>query len=454
MSPDDALTPAEIAALIGPHNHPARLTVEELDALTSPLTPAQLDEVVQRIGLPDFASQLPQLMERILDTMSRLNRDGPPEYEGPVEHMIGEFQRWGLQRQSEDDPTINSRSARSPPATPARAQAARSLATPATPASAQATRSSPSTPQTSARLTRGTGTGTPAGYIVDSPTQSSRVYSWFEAASLSRTIPSSSVHRTASSHRPRKPRSKAYAVFYGGEVGAFDNWGSVQRSISGHGVAIHAGFPSLVAAERAIEYARSKGWTADSAPNPPIPSPTPLPLPSSYDDNPLNSGSTSDMWRRELLKTAPSDIQLEAKVRSAQYRRNYKERCKESVKTTKAKPATKTPDAKTKPPSPKTKLAPAPPAPKHASASRTVSASTAAQATHDKHHNAPKMPRPRARGSPSPKSLAAIAAGESSSSDDPSEDESGYEVDEEDRRRHARHSRARIYPPARPTTRC
>ncbi|KAJ7029509.1 hypothetical protein C8F04DRAFT_1187722 [Mycena alexandri] len=296
MSPDNALTPAEIAALIGPRNHPARLTVEELDALTAPLTTAQLKEVVRRIGLPDFTSQLPQLMERILDTMSRLNRDGPPEYEGPVERMVGEFQRWGLDRQSDDELTTSPSSPPSsppPPATPTRAQGARSsAATPVTPATAQTARSSPSTPQTSRR------TGTP-GYIVDSPTKTSRVFSWFEAASLSRTIPSTSVHRTGPtgpSQRSRKPRSKAYTVFYGGEVGAFDNWGSVQRSISGHGIAIHAGFPSLAAAERAIEYARSKGWTADSPSDLSVPLPSPLPLPSSYDDNPLNSGSTSDIW--------------------------------------------------------------------------------------------------------------------------------------------------------------
>ncbi|KAJ7029508.1 hypothetical protein C8F04DRAFT_1187721 [Mycena alexandri] len=144
--------------------------------------------------------------------------------------------------------------------------------------------------------------------------------------------------------------------------------------------------------------------------------------------------------QREMLKTAPSDVQLEAKVRSAQYRRNYKERCKKIVKTTKAKtaspkrkppsPTTKPPSPTMKPLSPKTKLAPAPAGPKHTSASCTAATSSTAQPAH---HYPPKMPRPRARGSPSPKSLTAIAADESSL-DDPTDDESGYEVDEEDRR--------------------
>ncbi|KAJ7847059.1 hypothetical protein B0H13DRAFT_2362612 [Mycena leptocephala] len=58
----------------------------------------------------------------------------------------------------------------------------------------------------------------------------------------------------------------AHVVFYGGEVGSFENWADAQRSITGHGLAIHAGFPSLQDAEAALVYARTKGWTADSSP--------------------------------------------------------------------------------------------------------------------------------------------------------------------------------------------
>jgi viroplasmin and RNaseH domain-containing protein len=82
-------------------------------------------------------------------------------------------------------------------------------------------------------------------------------------------------------------------VFYGGHVGMFESWADVQRSTTGHGLAIHGGYTSLDAATAALEYARSKGWTADSTL--PIPN-APLPLPSSYDDNPLNSGSSRNVW--------------------------------------------------------------------------------------------------------------------------------------------------------------
>ncbi|KAJ7829915.1 hypothetical protein B0H13DRAFT_1655410, partial [Mycena leptocephala] len=90
------------------------------------------------------------------------------------------------------------------------------------------------------------------------------------------------------------PKAVAYAVFYGGEVGVFELWADVQHSITGHGLAIHAGYISLDAATAALEYARSKGWTADSVP--PTPNNAPLPLPFSYEDNPLNSSSSRDVW--------------------------------------------------------------------------------------------------------------------------------------------------------------
>jgi hypothetical protein len=56
-------------------------------------------------------------------------------------------------------------------------------------------------------------------------------------------------------------------------------------------MAIHQGYSSIAAAEAALQYARAKGWTADSTPA----TGTPLLLSPSYEDNPLNAGA-SHLW--------------------------------------------------------------------------------------------------------------------------------------------------------------
>jgi viroplasmin and RNaseH domain-containing protein len=103
--------------------------------------------------------------------------------------------------------------------------------------------------------------------------------------------------------RPRKPVSNAYVVFYGGEVSVFEDWADAQRSTNGHGIAIHAGFCSMQEAQAALEYARSKGWTADSSP-PPEAAGLPLAPAGSYEDNPLNAGSSD--WYTVCHGVVPS----------------------------------------------------------------------------------------------------------------------------------------------------
>jgi hypothetical protein len=83
-------------------------------------------------------------------------------------------------------------------------------------------------------------------------------------------------------------------VFFGGEVAVFEDWGGVARSTTGHGLTIHAGYPSVAAAQAALDYARSKGWTSDTyadiAANP-----NPVPT-TSHDENPLNSGAAGTWY--------------------------------------------------------------------------------------------------------------------------------------------------------------
>ncbi|KAJ7940754.1 hypothetical protein B0H13DRAFT_1585975, partial [Mycena leptocephala] len=82
-----------------------------------------------------------------------------------------------------------------------------------------------------------------------------------------------------------------YVVFYGREVAVFQCWPDAQRSITGAGLAIHAGYPSMEAGLATLNYARSMGWTADSTSAHGATHPTP-----SIEPNPLNASSKSNVW--------------------------------------------------------------------------------------------------------------------------------------------------------------
>ncbi|KAJ7222632.1 hypothetical protein GGX14DRAFT_558721 [Mycena pura] len=136
--------------------------------------------------------------------------------------------------------------------------------------------------------------------------------------------------------------------------------------------------------------------------------------------------------RREQLKTAPSDIQLEHALRAAQYRRNYVEQSYQA--TRKAAPQTQ------KNPTNVTPSRVSKPKPSAASQHTAVSRKTSPAATH-KHKQpelvqkssapAPGKPRPRAPHSPTPLSLMDIDRGESDEEDDGEEDDDGWDADTE-----------------------
>ncbi|KAJ7065912.1 hypothetical protein B0H15DRAFT_807673 [Mycena belliarum] len=266
------LTPAEIAELIRPSNHPARLTADELDHLTAHLTDAQLEEVVSRLGHADLARQLPPLLSKILRVAQQLTRDTPPEYDDEIHRVLRNMEIIDLS----DPPT--------PPSSPE---------PPHTPANLT-TAPSPSQTQRAGRFPK---------YTVTSPSKLGDTVSWFEAGALAHGVPGTTVRGGGSARRARKPPSAAYAVFYGGVVGTFTNWNDARASITGHGLAIHCGFPSITAADAALAYARARGWTGDSTPPQP-PTSSPLPLPSSYDDNPLNAGG-NNLWYAVCCGVAP-----------------------------------------------------------------------------------------------------------------------------------------------------
>ncbi|KAJ6503174.1 hypothetical protein C8R47DRAFT_1210450 [Mycena vitilis] len=361
--PAHDLTPAEIAALIGPDNHPDPLSADELDRLTAPLTDQQLEEVLNLVGLGTLARQLPPALLKLMRIAKHIASARPPEYDDEVDAVTRNFDLVGFASAL----GIDAEPATPPPSSPAPPQ------TPVRPRPAQ---SAPSTPHTAV-----------AGrsYVVDSPAKVGRAIPWLEAGALTQGVRGASVHATGKRQRSRK-KSHAYVVFYGGTIDVFDSWDKVQPAITGHGVAIHCGFPSTDAAHAALAYARRKGWTGDSSPPPDSPSPS-----TTYTENPLNVGSDG-LWyvvcrgvqpgiyrshlecslnvtgvkrnlfsafdtfeeaesafagvvkaklvqkipraqplKRERLKSAPSAVQLEYSVRAALYRKNYLQRTKRAV---------------------------------------------------------------------------------------------------------------------------
>ncbi|KAJ7771302.1 hypothetical protein DFH07DRAFT_1057672 [Mycena maculata] len=269
MSP---LTPAQVAELLTARNgepEHARLSPEDLERLTAHLTETQLEQVARRVGLHELAPDLPQRLHKIILAAQRIARDAPPEYDDELNTLIRNF----------DTSLLSERetAATPPPSSPE---------PPSTPVQQRISKSSPSTAHM---------VGRGREYIVQSPVQgTARVFNWFDAATLTQGIPGASVLKAGSSRRSRKPRAGAFAVFFGGAVGVFEKWEDVQRVIAGHGLAIYCGFPDVLAATTALDYARSKGWTADSE----LPSTvsTPYPVPS-LEPNPLSSSALgSGVW--------------------------------------------------------------------------------------------------------------------------------------------------------------
>ncbi|KAJ7174314.1 hypothetical protein C8R46DRAFT_1214524 [Mycena filopes] len=260
MPPHD-LTPSELAELMGPRSHPTRLSAQELDGLTGhlPDADAELDELVQLIGISTLARQLPLIFHRLLLSAQRLARDPSPDYDDAIDDLIRHFDEADILDTSTPPP-----SSPEPPVTPSRTRQVQSI---------------PSTPQTVRPA---------SGYTYTSPAGTAHTVSWFEAGARTQGI------RGAAVMGP-KPRSAAYAIFFGVEIGVFELWLEVHARTNRYPHTIFAGYASLEAATAALQYARAKGWTGDSTPPPYDAAP---PVPSNYEDNPLNQGSTRNPTSR------------------------------------------------------------------------------------------------------------------------------------------------------------
>ncbi|KAJ7138677.1 hypothetical protein C8R43DRAFT_955163 [Mycena crocata] len=268
MPPSD-LTPVEVAAVITPNNHLQRLTMRELELLTSHFTASEMERLVNLLRLKALGRQLPSIMNKIIVAVRRMS-DNPPQYDDDIETVTRIF---------EDSDLLGTDVLTPPPSSPELLS---------TPVRRPTVRSMPSTPNnrvlsspTSTRQRQDRATAT-TKYVVRSGVNSTEEYAvnWFEAGSLTQGVPGSS------------PPAAAHIVFFGGEVDVFESWSAASCSVTGHGLAIHSGFSSLTEARAALAYARQRGWTANSIASPST-LPTALPIPSSYDDNPLNTSSRS-----------------------------------------------------------------------------------------------------------------------------------------------------------------
>ncbi|KAJ6478378.1 hypothetical protein C8R45DRAFT_934149 [Mycena sanguinolenta] len=280
------LTPAEVALLLGPAGPSTSFSPRQIDQMISKLTDEQLDKLLQEMGLDNLARHLPPVMGRLMCAAERVlvqeslsigsqdtasEEDNFPQIFTAIEQVITHLEAVNLQGEGaqevidlEDFPTPSRSSSSSPepPRTPARIRTVQPTPTTitvhaptTTPVHAPTTNPTPAPTTTPAPAPTTTPAPAPTtGYSVNSPVKMGYVPSWFEAGALT-------------------------------DVGVFANWDDAHRSTTGHGLAIHVGFSSLAAATAALEYAREKGWTADSTP-PANQSQSPLPLPSSYDDNP------------------------------------------------------------------------------------------------------------------------------------------------------------------------
>ncbi|KAJ6501529.1 hypothetical protein C8R47DRAFT_1067858 [Mycena vitilis] len=94
--PAHDLSPAEIAALIGPDNHPDPLSADELERLTAPLTDQQLEEVLNLLGLGPLARQFPPALLKLMRVAKHIASARPPEYDDDVDAITRDFDLVGF----------------------------------------------------------------------------------------------------------------------------------------------------------------------------------------------------------------------------------------------------------------------------------------------------------------------------------------------------------------------
>ncbi|KAJ7122479.1 hypothetical protein C8R46DRAFT_1050553 [Mycena filopes] len=264
---------------MAPENHPRPLNANELEHLVGHLSDADMDELIDILGLSDIAEQLPPILTKVIKAAQRhMQLHDAPELDDDIDTLIRNFDELSYHSTFPSPPSLSTLSAT--------ADLQPSSPWSSTPTTATPPRASP--PHPSLSHTPQTPGGRRAAYDVDSPSKTGKTVSWLEAGAL--TLQVRGAAAAGSGVKRRKTRTgphPAYGVFYGGKVGVFERWVDVNRSITGHGAAIHCGFPSVASAHAALSYARAQGWTGDSTVSAAAEPVAARP----YAKNPLNDGA-------------------------------------------------------------------------------------------------------------------------------------------------------------------
>ncbi|KAJ7448469.1 hypothetical protein B0H11DRAFT_2247757 [Mycena galericulata] len=166
----------------------------------------------------------------------------------------------------------------------------------------------PSTPSPRLTTTPHVAASAPGNlYEYHSPTKSGRTTDWGEAAHYSQGVPGGSVQNVGKPVKHRRPKPRAYAVFFGRQPGPYLRWSGANGAsaqVTGVSAAIHQGYASQSEAEAAFAYAQTRGWTgtrpngSQTIPTPINSVPTPVVLPSVSFDNPLHgiAGCDETAW--------------------------------------------------------------------------------------------------------------------------------------------------------------
>ncbi|KAJ7701893.1 hypothetical protein B0H17DRAFT_1195103 [Mycena rosella] len=248
-------TPSAVSPTPDPPN-PNPLPPEVLERLTIHLSFAELQTVVQLLGLGDLARVTAPLIPRLISTAQDSMRHTSPDGNDEVDRTLPNLDLASLHLTTKI-PAVSS--APPPPLSPE---------LPTTPAKAPLYASTPALlPQ----------------YIISHHLLVPYPPLIGQCLTQGPRLKASLAVLSAQQPKPQSPQAPgaAYVVLLATRLVFSRN---VQKLTHGYCSAFQAGFPSVAVAEKALVYARAQGWTGDSS----IPKP-PLPLPSLYGPNALNS---------------------------------------------------------------------------------------------------------------------------------------------------------------------
>ncbi|KAF7335855.1 Cauli-VI domain-containing protein [Mycena sanguinolenta] len=175
-------------------------------------------------------------------------------------------------------------------------------------------------------------------YYFESRDGSGYTTDWATAGAASQGVPDGHVRVVQAGSKKKKPKAKAYTVFYGQVPGVYLAWAQAKDMVSRVPNAVYRGYPSVAEAQEAFDYARARGWvrasghTIDLIPNMPPPSeldevvnPFWTSAPNLRDDDEwyvVYRGITPGVYRTVCVCSAKTEISYSPNRISSGWRRN------------------------------------------------------------------------------------------------------------------------------------